>query len=60
METNSFFELLRSFNQLSSLPLERAQEHLRHHLQQDLLRKVLSERHSTLPRQLLHCNSQRV
>ena len=33
METNSFFELLRSFNQLSSLQLERAQEHLRHHIQ---------------------------
>ena len=59
METNSFFELLRSFNQLSSLQLERAQEHLRHHMQQDLLRQVLSERHSTLP-VCPHCHAKHV
>ena len=43
METNCFFELLRSFTQLTSLQLERAQEHLHHHLQQDLLRQALTE-----------------
>ena len=59
METYSFFVLLRSFNQLSSLQLERAQEHLRHHMQQDLLRQVLSERHSTLP-VCPHCHAKHV
>ena len=32
MDTNRFFELLRSFTQLTSLQLERAQEHLRYHM----------------------------
>ena len=44
MDTNRFFELLRSFTQLTSLQLERAQEHLRYHMQQDLLLQVLTER----------------
>lgn len=49
MDTNRFFELLRSFTQLTSLQLERAQEHLRYHMQQDLLLQVLTERQTTLP-----------
>ena len=59
METNNFFELLRSFTQLTSLQLERAQEHLRHHLQQDLLRQALAEHHSAPPT-CPHCHAQHV
>ena len=49
MDTNRFFELLRSFTQLTSFQLERAQEHLRYHMQQDLLLQVLTERQTALP-----------
>lgn len=67
METNSFFELLRSFTQLTSLQftqltslqLERAQEHLRHHLQQDLLRQALAEHHLAPPT-CPYCHAQHV
>ena len=59
MDTNRFFELLRSFTQLTSLQLERAQEHLRYHMQQDLLLQVLTERQTTLP-VCPHCHAERV
>jgi transposase-like protein len=59
METNSFFELLRSFTQLTPSQLARAQEHLRHHLQQDLLRQALTEHHSAPPT-CPHCHAQHV
>jgi hypothetical protein len=48
MDTTRFFELLRSFTQLTSLQLERAQEHLRYHMQQDLLLQVLTERQTAI------------
>ena len=59
MDTNRFFELLRSFTQLTSLQLERAQEHLRYHMQQDLLLQVLTERQTALP-VCPHCYAQKV
>ncbi|MBO0505867.1 IS1 family transposase [Aeromonas veronii] len=59
MDTNRFFELLRSFTQLTSLQLERAQEHLRYHMQQDLLLQVLTERQTALP-VCPHCHAQKV
>ena len=59
MDTNRFFELLRSFTQLTSLQLERAQEHLRYHMQQDLLRQVLTERQTTPPA-CPHCHAETV
>ena len=58
MDTNRFFELLRSFTQLTSLQLERAQEHLRYHMQQDLLLQVLTERQTALP-VCPHCHAQK-
>lgn len=39
MDNHVFSSLLRSFSQLDPIRLERAQEHLRHHLQRDLLHR---------------------
>jgi len=42
MDSNQFFSLFRSFVHLDPIQLERAQEHLRHHLQCDLLHQALA------------------
>ena len=47
MDRHLFFELLRSFAQLDAIQLERAQEHLRHHLQRNLLHHALAEQSAT-------------
>ncbi len=42
MDSHVFSSLLRSFAQLDPIQLERAQEHLRHHLQHDRLHQALA------------------
>lgn len=42
MESQIFSSMLRSFAQLDPIQLERAQEHLRHHLQCDQLHQSLA------------------
>lgn len=49
MDRHLFFELLRAFVQLDAIPLERAQEHLHHHLQDNLLHHALAEQSTTPP-----------
>lgn len=53
METSQdngpFFALLRFFAQLSPLQLERAQEHLRAHLQRNLLHQALADQRAVRP-----------
>lgn len=49
MDSTQFFSLLRSFVHLDPIQLERAQEHLHHHLQREQLHQALAAQHSTLP-----------
>ena len=49
MDSSDFLELLRALTHLSSTQLERAQQHIRHHLQADLLRQSFSEHHADEP-----------
>ena len=44
MDSSDFLELLRALTHLTATQLDRAQQHIRHHLQSDLLRQSLSER----------------
>ena len=46
MDSSGFLELLRALTHLSSTQLERAQQHIQHHLQADLLRQSFSEHHA--------------
>ena len=57
MDSSDFLELLRALTRLSSTQLERAQQHIRHHLQSDLLRQSLSEHHDDEPISCPHCHS---
>lgn len=57
MDSSDFLELLRALTHLSSTQLERAQQHIRYHLQSDLLRQSLSERRDKEPFVCPHCNS---
>ncbi|MBL0582922.1 IS1595 family transposase [Aeromonas sanarellii] len=59
MDNGSFFALLRSFAQLSPMQLERAQEHLRDHLQRNLLHQALAEQQAVRP-DCPHCHATRV
>ena len=59
MDTPRFFELLRSFTQLTPSQLAQAQEHLLYHLQQDLLHQALAEHHSAPPA-CPHCHARHV
>ena len=59
MDTNTFLKLLRSLSQLTAQQLERAQEHIHHHLQRDLLNQTLAEQHGHRP-DCPYCQSQRV
>lgn len=60
MDSSNFLELLRALTHLTSTQLERAQQHIRHHLQSDLLRQSLSERHENEPVVCPHCNSKQI
>ena len=57
MDSSDFLELLRALTHLSSTQLERAQQHIRYHLQSDLLRQSMSERRDKEPIVCPHCNS---
>lgn len=57
MDSSDFLELLRALTHLSSTQLERAQQHIRHHLQADLLRQSFSEHHADEPISCPHCHS---
>ena len=43
MDSSDFLELLRALTHLSSTQLERAQQHIRYHLQSDLLRCIFRD-----------------
>ena len=55
MDSSDFLELLRALTHLSSTQLERAQQHIQHHLQADLLRQSFSEHHADEPISCPHC-----
>lgn len=57
MNSSDFLELLRALTHLSSTQLERAQQHIQHHLQADLLRQSFSEHHADEPISCPHCHS---
>jgi transposase-like protein len=57
MDSSDFLELLRALTHLSSTQLERAQQHIQHHLQADLLRQSFSEHHADEPISCPHCHS---
>jgi transposase-like protein len=59
MDSGPFFALLRSFAQLSPMQLERAQEHIHHHLQRNLLHQALAEQQAVRP-DCPHCHATRV
>lgn len=59
MDNHVFSSLLRSFYQLDPIQLERAQEHLRQHLQRDLLHQALAE-HGATPVVCPCCDSSHV
>lgn len=59
MDSGPFFALLRSFAQLSPMQLERAQEHLRDHLQRNLLHQALSDQRTVRP-ECPHCHAPHV
>ena len=60
MDSSDFLELLRALTHLSSTQLERAQQHIQHHLQADLLRQSLSEHHEDEPISCPHCHCAQV
>ena len=57
MNSSDFLELLRTLTHLSSIQRERAQQHIQHHLQADLLWQSLSEQHGDEPICCPHCHS---
>jgi transposase-like protein len=57
MDSSDFLQLLRALTHLSSTQLERAQQHIQHHLHADLLRQSLSEHHGEEPICCPHCHS---
>ncbi len=60
MDSSDFLELLRALTHLTVTQLERAQQHIRYHLQSDLLRQSLSEHQRDEPIFCPHCQSAHV
>jgi hypothetical protein len=60
MDSSGFLALLRALTHLSSTQLERAQQHIQHHLHADLLRQTLSEHQRDAPIFCPHCQSAHV
>ena len=56
MDSSDFLELLRALTHLTATQLDRTQQHIRHHLQSDLLRQSLSECRDEEQFVCPHCN----